>query len=261
MASSRMTGTGPLLGTPNYVSPEQLQGMQVDGRTDQYALACTAFELLAGTPPFRADNAMAIMYAQVYAPPPQLTSWRPGLALEVNQVFARALAKDPASRYPSCQEFADALATALSLAPPGPGPGADVPRAFAPELPGDPHVEDAATPQPSAPELPSDHHLEHEGVGGVTRSDVTGLPPVRRYLLGRFPDSVRPGRVFSVLVSVVRSVGAPPEGGAHLAHLRCHRRAAISRSFFTRPGFAWLTIIGRRCWFRLAETLSRPNLT
>jgi molecular chaperone DnaK len=54
-------------------------------------------------------------------------------------------------------------------------------------------------------------------VGGGVSPDMRGLPPVRRYLLGRFPDSVRPGRVFSVLVSVVRSVGAPPEGGAPLS--------------------------------------------
>jgi serine/threonine protein kinase len=215
--ASSMTGTGPLVGTPDYVSPEQLTGARVDGRTDQYALACTAFVLLTGTPPFRGDHVMAIMYAQVHMPPPQLTSLRPDLAPEVDQVFARALAKDPGSRYESCQDFADALATALSLAPPGPGPGADVTLAFAAESPGDPHLGDAATPQPSAPELPGDPHLEHEGVGGITRSDATGLPPVRRYLLGRFPDSARPGRVFSVLVSVVRSVGLPPEGGAPLS--------------------------------------------
>jgi serine/threonine-protein kinase len=112
-----LTGTGQFLGTPDYVAPEQIEGKPADGRTDQYGLACAAFELLTGAPPFRREEATAVMYAHLSEPPPQVTSLRADLPPAVDQVFARALAKAPASRYPSCQEFADALLHALSAAP------------------------------------------------------------------------------------------------------------------------------------------------
>lgn len=70
MSSAMLTGTGQLLGTLDYISPEQIAGRQVDGRTDQYALACAAFELLTGAPPFRRDEEAALMYAQLSEPPP-----------------------------------------------------------------------------------------------------------------------------------------------------------------------------------------------
>ena len=69
-ATSSLTMTGQVLGTLNYLAPEQIEGRQVDGRSDAYALACTAFELLAGAPPFRRDENMAVMWAQLNAAPP-----------------------------------------------------------------------------------------------------------------------------------------------------------------------------------------------
>jgi serine/threonine-protein kinase len=90
----------------DYISPEQIEGKPVDGRADQYALACAAFELLAGVPPFRRDEAMAVMYAQLSEPPPPLTSRRPDLPPAADEVLARALAKAPGDRYGSCREFA-----------------------------------------------------------------------------------------------------------------------------------------------------------
>ena len=79
LSSSHLTATGEFLGTMDYVSPEQIEGRPVDGRSDQYALACSAFEMLAGAPPFQQDATMAVMWAQVSAAPPSLTSRRPGL--------------------------------------------------------------------------------------------------------------------------------------------------------------------------------------
>jgi serine/threonine-protein kinase len=116
-ATSGLTGAGQFLGTADYISPEQIEDRPVDGRTDEYALACTAFELLAGAPPFRRGEAMAVMYAQLSEPPPLLTSRRPGLPPAADQVFARALAKAPEDRYASCREFAEALRAALGIAP------------------------------------------------------------------------------------------------------------------------------------------------
>ncbi len=117
LSSSGLTGTGHFLGTVDYCAPEQIEGGAVDGRADQYALACSAFELLTGAPPFQRDKATAMIWAHMSQDPPPLTTRRPDLPLAADQVFARALAKSPAYRYPTCREFADALRQALGLAP------------------------------------------------------------------------------------------------------------------------------------------------
>ncbi len=115
LSSAHLTETGHFLGTLDYCAPEQIRGGQVDARTDEYALACAAFELLSGEPPFPRDKGMAVLYAQLSAPPPPLTSRRPGLPPTVDEVLRRALAKAPADRYVSCGHFAEALRTAFGL--------------------------------------------------------------------------------------------------------------------------------------------------
>jgi serine/threonine-protein kinase len=117
-ASAGLTGTGQFVGTLDYSAPEQIRGRPADGRTDQYALACAAFELLTGAPPFHHEEATAVMYAHLSEPPPPVTSRRAGLPPAVDQVVARALAKVPADRYASCQEFAEALLQALGTVSP-----------------------------------------------------------------------------------------------------------------------------------------------
>jgi serine/threonine protein kinase len=121
-STSGMTKAGTVMGTLDYMSPEQIAGRPVDGRADQYALACSAFELLAGAPPFRRDEPTAVMYAQLSEPPPPLTSRRPGLPPAVDGVLSRALAKAPGDRYASCGQFADALREALGFQPYDSGP-------------------------------------------------------------------------------------------------------------------------------------------
>ena len=110
-----LTADGKFLGTADYISPEQIKDEPADGRADQYALACTAFELLTGAPPFRREDPMAVLHAHVSQPPPALTTRRPDLPVTADEVFAAALAKEPADRYADCQDFADALADALGL--------------------------------------------------------------------------------------------------------------------------------------------------
>ena len=110
-----LTGSGLFLGTLDYAAPEQIEGRAVDGRTDQYALACAAFELLAGEPPFRRDQGLAVLYAQLSAPPPSLAQLNAGLDRAVDAVLARGLAKAPAERFSGCGDFADALRVALGL--------------------------------------------------------------------------------------------------------------------------------------------------
>src|SRR5712691_10516149 len=98
------------------MSPEQLEGRPVDGRADQYALACAAFELLTGRPPFRRDQGLAAVFAHLSAPPPPVRSQRPGLPAQVDDVFARALAKAASGRFATCGDFAESLRAALGLA-------------------------------------------------------------------------------------------------------------------------------------------------
>jgi serine/threonine-protein kinase len=114
-SASQLTSYGEFLGTMDYVSPEQIEGRPVDGRSDQYALACSAFEMLTGAPPFKQDETLAIMWAQVSATPPMLTSRRPDLPAAADPVLAKALAKAPGDRYLTCLEFAAALRRACGL--------------------------------------------------------------------------------------------------------------------------------------------------
>ena len=116
-STSGMTRAGEVMGTLDYMSPEQIGGRSLDGRADQYALACSAFELLTGAPPFHRDELTAIMYAHLSEPPPQVTSRRPGLPWAANGVLSTALAKAPGDRYASCGQFADALRDAFGLEP------------------------------------------------------------------------------------------------------------------------------------------------
>ena len=114
-SSTSLTAAGHFMGTLDYSAPEQIRGQQVDARADEYALACVAFVLLSGQPPFHRNEAMAVMYAHLSTPPPALTSLRRELPPEVDDIMRRALAKAPEDRYPSCGEFADALRIALGL--------------------------------------------------------------------------------------------------------------------------------------------------
>jgi serine/threonine protein kinase len=114
-STTNLTLTGQVLGTLNYLAPEQIEGRGVDGRADAYSLACAAFEMLAGQPPFRREQSLAVMWAQLSATPPPLTSIRGDLPAAVDQVMARGLAKPPEDRYPSCRAFAAALQEACGV--------------------------------------------------------------------------------------------------------------------------------------------------
>jgi serine/threonine-protein kinase len=122
-AASGLTATGQFFGTVDYVAPEQIQGDPLDGRTDQYALACAAFEMLSGSPPFQRENGMAIISAQLSEPPPSLSARVPGLPAAADRVIARALAKSPADRYDRCLDFAEALLAACRPEATGAGVG------------------------------------------------------------------------------------------------------------------------------------------
>jgi serine/threonine protein kinase len=121
-ASAVITQAGYRMGTPDYTSPEQCKGQPADGRADQYALACSAFELLTGTLPFHRDDSRAVVYSQISEPPPSATSRQTDLPEAIDGVLVKALAKAPGDRYASCGEFADALREAFGFEPYHSGP-------------------------------------------------------------------------------------------------------------------------------------------
>jgi eukaryotic-like serine/threonine-protein kinase len=108
-----VTEVGLAIGTPEYMSPEQAAGdRELDGRCDVYSLACVIYEMLAGEPPFSGPSARAIVAKHLSEPPPPIRSRRPDAPAAVEQALARALAKDPADRFPTVAEFVAALEAA-----------------------------------------------------------------------------------------------------------------------------------------------------
>ena len=105
---SGLTATNLTVGTVAYAAPEQLMGMELDGRADQYALAATAFHLLTGAPPYEHSNPVAVISQHLNATPPKLSDQRPDLTA-LDDALSKALAKDPGDRFDRCVQFAKAL--------------------------------------------------------------------------------------------------------------------------------------------------------
>lgn len=122
-AAEHLTRTGHSVGTAGYMSPEQASGdHDVDGRTDQYSLACVLFEMLTGDPPYTGRNARAILGRQLSQPVPDVSALRDSVPEGLDDVLRRALARAPADRYPTMWDFADAIEnmahrTAIGAAP------------------------------------------------------------------------------------------------------------------------------------------------
>ncbi len=222
---SDLTRAGETIGTPAYCAPEQLLGQDVDGATDQYSLACVGYEMFAGQLVFPRENSLAMITAHITLAPPKVTTLRPDLPAAVDEVFARALAKEPRQRYDSCTAFVEALAGALAPvrrpaapqpvrpAPPVTAPWpAQQPTGRAPQQPRTPtvvaraHVPTAPAPQaPSAPVAPAGPLPVLAVVGGPDAGQLLAVSAAS-------PD-------FAPLGGVQASVGdAPPRlravGGA-----------------------------------------------
>ncbi|HTP85358.1 MAG TPA: protein kinase [Bryobacteraceae bacterium] len=114
IASQQMTLTGTMMGTPNYMSPEQVEGRPVDGRADQYSLAVVAWEIFTGEKPFAAEHLPTLLYRIVKEDPPPLARLNPTLGPQVEAALRKALSKNPAERFGECTEFADALIKACA---------------------------------------------------------------------------------------------------------------------------------------------------
>ena len=114
ITSSKFTNTGTVMGTPSYMSPEQVRGAAVDGRSDMFSLAVVLYEMLTSQKPFTGESITTIIFKIVSENPAPPKDVNPSVGTKLNAVVMRALSKEPAERYPSCQEFAEAMQAAVA---------------------------------------------------------------------------------------------------------------------------------------------------
>jgi serine/threonine protein kinase len=115
-ASEQFTVTGSIVGTPHYMSPEQVQGQPVDGRSDQFSLAVIAYEMLTGEKPYTGEHLTTVVYKIVAEEPAPAHRLNATLTTAIENVLKQGLAKKPDSRFPSCSEFIAALEKACAAA-------------------------------------------------------------------------------------------------------------------------------------------------
>jgi serine/threonine protein kinase/outer membrane protein assembly factor BamB len=119
--TTKFTQTGAILGTPAYMSPEQIKGEKLDGRSDIYSLGVILYEMATGRPPFRAETPPAIFVKHLHDPLPPPRSLNPSLPEAVERVILKSLTKDPGERYDSANEFVQAVRNAIpEIGPPPP---------------------------------------------------------------------------------------------------------------------------------------------
>jgi serine/threonine protein kinase len=210
-----LTVAGQVIGTLDYMAPEQIEGRPVDGRADQYGLACTMYELLCGTPPFGEHPRTALMRAHRTDTPPRITSRRGSLPRRLDAVFARALAKAPLDRYGSCLEFATALRATCGVPPYRPDPQV---------IPARHQTSPRVAAPPAAPTPPV---IKRIPAPMTPAPPVTSAPPVTR--AARVPR-----RAPAEPVSPVPPV-APPTVVVHRASAATIRKGDIPAALRRKP--------------------------
>ncbi len=106
IASSKMTQTGTVMGTPSYMSPEQVRGESIDGRSDQFSLTVMAYELITGAKPFTGDSLTSVIFKIVSEEPKLPRSINADLPEDLDEAILKGLSKRPEERYPNCRDFA-----------------------------------------------------------------------------------------------------------------------------------------------------------
>ncbi len=116
LTSTNLTRTGTVVGTPSYMSPEQVTGQQVSGASDQFSVAIILYQMLTGELPFTGENPTTILYKIVHETPVGPHEKRTSLPPQIDKVLLRALEKKPETRYPRCADLASAVRDALGVA-------------------------------------------------------------------------------------------------------------------------------------------------
>jgi serine/threonine-protein kinase len=213
ISGGALTATGQFVGTFDYVSPEQIQSGEVDGRSDIYALGCVFYEMLTGSVPFPVVEDAAKLFAHISSTPTPVAESRPDLRA-LDDVINRAMAKQPEDRYPTAGEFASAAAAAFQG---GSEPGQEeASTRFAPSP--SPSPETRTTPRPS---------LTH---GGDRPLDPSTTAPATKIAGGQVATSV--GRATERGASEADATFVPAAPRTHVATeaRRPARRARPTRS-------------------------------
>src|SRR3989304_1487892 len=158
---------GPIIGTPAYMSPEQIRGDKLDGRSDQYSLGIVLYEMVTGRPPFHAETPPAIFLKHLHDPLPPPSTIKPDLPEDLERVILKCLAKEPAARYPDMRAMVKALDRAIPRTREEPAePGAGLATTLGAGTPGE-----AGAPPPARPPRPpppaADALLPRGGRGGL----------------------------------------------------------------------------------------------
>ncbi len=109
VGNTQLTETGAVIGTPQYMAPEQCDGRCVDGRADQYSLAVVGYQLIAGNPPFEADSMKELIYHHLFTAPKPLSAIRSDVPAPLSDAIHKALSKDPSERFDSMEDFRMAI--------------------------------------------------------------------------------------------------------------------------------------------------------
>jgi serine/threonine protein kinase len=240
--SANLTQSGVLLGTPTYMSPEQIQGKELDGRSDLFSLGVVLYELLTGVRPFDADSISTIIYRVLYEDPRPPAAQNPALPPDVNAVIEKALQKDPQRRYATGAALIGGLRKAFAMLPPDtlsrPFPGTTAPmRAAA-----------SASAAPSGGTASGARTAAQAGMVSPTRpTRVSSFPPIGSQvardararsgaLRGRVPAAPdrspstliahHPVKLAAVVVTLVAGLVVFPRWVDRAERLQSHRHAA-----------------------------------
>ena len=197
---SSLTSTGSVVATLDYASPEQIKGLMLGEYSDIYALGCVLYKLLTGTVPFPGDSVAARVYGHLNGTALPPSTLIPGLPAGFDEVLARALAKEPADRYPTCRALAIASRQAL-VSPPRPALGPP-PRTYAAQRP--PAARDDARAVQSMPQRLGQSEMTRNAAG--TRPEpVAGHPP-QRAVPPAAPGRDHAGRRALIVAAIVIAV-------------------------------------------------------
>jgi len=233
IVSQQLTQAGAMMGTPSYMSPEQIQGGTISGRTDQFSLAVIAYEVFTGEKPFTAEFMPALLYKIVRDDPPAVQRLNPTLSSQIDEVLRKALSKNADDRFENCAEFVNALAGACSRTP-GWTP---LPRGVSHNMPTGGSVETVA-----------------DEPGRIAPAIKPALPPV-------IPPAIAPviARVVAPVVGPVIAQAATPAVAAHAVPARPLRRAPEKTHGVRNAvlAFAAVLIVSAGAFFALNQ-LSSP---
>jgi len=206
-SAAHQTQTSTAMGTPSYMSPEQMDAKPLDGKADQFSLAVVAYELLTGSKPFLAESLSGLAYTIVHGNRPSAHAANPGLPAGIDDVLRRGLARLPEERYPTCCEFVGALEGVLAGVPAAvaapPPPPAEEPTARTP-------TPATAPPPPVPPATAQPRKSTKYVVAGVVGIAVLVGAGVAYKFLGNKPASPPPAKEPPVVQQPVQPPVSPP---------------------------------------------------